>query len=486
MGIGKKARYLSAMVQKHGLTGLVVKYLERRNDREEQEYQRNWRKETLRPEEWEMQRQTRFQRMPLISVVVPAYETPEPFLRELVASLKQQSYENWQLCIGDGSVSDSTQRLLEQLSKEDDRITFCRLKENGGISHNTNAAIGLARGSYVGFMDHDDCLAPNALFEVVRKLNEEPECRVIYTDEDKIDASGEEHFRPHRKPDYNPELLRHYNYICHFVVVERELLEQVGCLRSAYDGSQDYDLLLRLSEQTDRFGHIDLVLYHWRAHSQSTAGSSLSKDYAYEAGLHALEDYVKRNTLPAVVTAKKGRQSYGVRYLPGSCSLSVIDIRNREQWEKLTGDEGAEEYVLLYDGARVKKLTARQQREMLGFTQVEKVGMVGVRLSTHGRLLSAGYVRKQDGTLQEQFAGLPVHFHGPFDRAVIPQNVAAVPLACVLIHKRFLPQLAELFASTAVENLPLALADQVRRAGYQVILDAEITLPCKKFRNRWS
>lgn len=494
MGIGKKARYLLAMVQKHGLTGLLVKYLERRSDREDQEYQKDWQKEALRQEEWERQRQTRFQRMPLISVVVPAYETPEPFLRALVESLQKQSYENWQLCVGDGSVSDDTQRLLEELGGEDDRITFCRLKENGGISANTNAALTLAQGSYVGFMDHDDCLAEDALFQVARVLNENPSCRVFYTDEDKIDASGEQHFRPHRKPDYNPELLRHYNYICHFVVVEKKLLDQVGGLRSDYDGSQDYDLLLRLSERVDRFYHIDRILYHWRAYEQSTAGSSLSKDYAYEAGRRALDDYMKRNGIAAAVSDQNGRQSYRVQYLPKPCSVPVMDIRNRSQWENLAEDSQEGDYILLYDGALVKKPTGKHQRELLGFTSVGPVGLVGVRLSSHGRLLSAGYTEKKDGTLQPQFAGLPVYFRGPFDRAVIPQNVAALPLACVLIHKSFLPFFASLF-DTAAESygsdtrmkrteqeehaLALNLANQVRRAGYEIVLDAEITLQCR-------
>lgn len=492
MGIGNKVHYLLGLVQKHGLTGLVVKFLERKNDREDQEYQKNWQSESLQREEWECQRKAVFPQMPLISVVVPAYETPEPFLRSLVESLQQQTYGNWQLCVGDGSVSDKVQQVLASLQELDDRICFCHVK-NGGISENTNAALKLVRGSYVGFMDHDDCLAEDALYEVVRVLNENPDCQVLYTDEDKIDASGEHHFRPHRKTDYNPELLRHYNYVCHFVVVEKMLLDQVGGLRSAYDGSQDYDLLLRLSERVRRFYHIDRILYHWRAHEQSTAGSSLSKDYAYEAGQRALDDYMKRRGIPAQVCAKKGRQSYTVHYLPGSCSFPVLNLRDKSQWETLTGNSAGGEYVLLYDGTLIKRPGDGLQQELFGYTLVGKVGMVGVRFSSHGKLLSSGYQLDSDGRLQPQFAGLPVKFHGPFDRAVIPQNVTALPLTCVLLNTRFLPMLVDLISAyykTGVGHpqdaspwsdmdLALALADQIRQAGYTVVLDADQTLDCR-------
>lgn len=492
MGIGNKLRYLLGMVQKHGVTGLVVKFLERKGDREDQEYQNNWQEEILQREEWERQRETRFPKMPLISVVVPAYETPEPFLRTLVNSLQRQSYENWQLCIGDGSASDKVQQILTELREKDERITFSRIK-NSGISENTNAALALAQGSYVGFMDHDDCLAEDALFEVVRAINQHPGCQVIYTDEDKIDASGEHHSRPHRKTDYNPELLRHYNYICHFVVVEQELLSQVGGLRREYDGSQDYDLLLRLSQRVDRFYHIDRILYHWRVHEQSTAGSSLSKDYAYEAGRRALEDYMKQSGIPAQVGAKKGRQSYRVHYLPGSGSIPVVDLRDTGRRESLAGDSADGEYVLLYDGAVVKRPGIKQQWELLGYTLAGRVGMVGVRLSAHRKLLSAGYQVDSKGGLQPQFAGLPVYFHGPFDRAVIPQNVAALPLTCILLHRSFLPALTQLISEHPATksgnpvdaapwrdmDLALTLADQIRQAAYEVVLDAEITMDCR-------
>lgn len=477
MGIGRKAHKLLAMIQKHGLAGLLIKYLERKGDREDQQYQKNWQSEQLTREEWQRQRDTRFPHMPLISVVVPAYETPEPFLRALVDSLQNQSYENWQLCIGDGSSSQRMQQLLEQLHQEDSRIVYCRLEENGGISQNTNGALALAQGSYVGFMDHDDCLAEDALYEVVRLLNQE-KCRVIYTDEDKVDAHGTSHFRPHRKPDYNPELLRHYNYICHFVVVERELLQQLGGLRSAYDGSQDYDLLLRLSEQVEYFHHIPRILYHWRAHEQSTAGSSLSKDYAYTAGMAALQDYMDRNGIPARVEARKGRQSYEVRYQVSSRNIPLLKLGEWNRWEENLASFPQEDYVLIFDGSEVKKPGRKLQQQLFSNTAVEKAGMVGVRVARGGRLLAAGYDMTEAGQLKAQFSGLPVCFRGPFDRAVIPQNVDAVPLSMVLIHRRFLPALEELLGQYGKEDkqVAFALAEQIRHAGWQVVLDAEITV----------
>ena len=200
-------------------------------------------------EELEQQRRTVFFWQPKISVVVPLYKTREDFLRQLVDSVKNQTYGNWELCLSDGSGKDSPLReILEKLAEEESRIRVVFHEEALPIVPNTNAAIAAANGEFIAFADHDDMLTPDALFACVKALNEAPETEALYSDEDKVSADGKRHFQPHFKPDFNLELLRSNNYVCHLFVAKRELLDKVGLLRPEYEGAQDYDLVLRCAE----------------------------------------------------------------------------------------------------------------------------------------------------------------------------------------------------------------------------------------------
>ncbi len=195
MGLTKKAAYAVGMIRKHGLRGLAIKVMETKYEPIDHEYTKNWQNYMVTKEEWKVQRNTLFEHMPLVSVVVPLYETPECFLRELIEGMLGQSYENWELCLADGSPTDKIERFLAENYKEDARIRYRRLLENGGISENTNEAVAMAMGEYIGLLDHDDVLAANALYEVVRMLNAHPDAQVIYSDEDKIDAESGIHSR---------------------------------------------------------------------------------------------------------------------------------------------------------------------------------------------------------------------------------------------------------------------------------------------------
>lgn len=239
-------------------------------------------------EEWNRQRQEVFAYMPKISIVVPAYRTPEKFLREMIDSVKNQSYENWELCIGDGSMDDSICGIIAEYAKEDERIKYKKLADNYGISGNTNEALKLANGDYLSLLDHDDLLTPDILYEVVKRINE-TDAEVLYTDEDKVTMDLKEYFEPHFKPDFNLDLLRSCNYICHFFVVKKNIYERVGQFREECNGSQDYDFILRCTSAANRVEHIAKILYHWRCHPNSTAGDPQSKMYCYEAGKRALE-----------------------------------------------------------------------------------------------------------------------------------------------------------------------------------------------------
>ena len=201
------------------------------------------------------QRKKKFAYAPLISVVVPAYRTPELFLRQMIDSLEAQTYEDWELCIANGSPEDQSMRkVLEEYSSRDRRVRWQELTENKGIAENTNAAFAMAKGEFVGLLDHDDLLAPNALYEVVNALNQHEHGDAVYTDEDKVTAELDEHFQPHLKPDFNIDLLRSNNYICHFFVVRRQLVEEVGGFRREFDGAQDYDFIFPLCGKSQGSG----------------------------------------------------------------------------------------------------------------------------------------------------------------------------------------------------------------------------------------
>lgn len=479
MGVMDKGRYLAAMIKKHGIRGFVIKTVEKRKDPEECFYRMAWHMKLVSEEQWKIQRNTTFDEMPMISVAVAAYETPEPFMEALIASLQRQSYQNWQLCIADGSITDRVAHVAEHYQGQDSRICYLRLKKNGGISENMNAAAAMAEGSFVGFLDHDDMLAADALYEVVRMINSHMDCDVIYTDEDKVNAEGNRHFCAHRKLDFNQELLRHYNYICHFLVVRRRIFEQVGGFRKEYDGSQDYDLLLRLAEQKKRFYHINKILYHWRVHPGSTAGNALHKDYAYDAGKRALEDYVKRNQIAAQVQEIRGEQSYGLRYELKGQKLTVVDYQHSMENMKELMEDISTEYVLLYDGSKMKEPSEKQQQELLRYTTTGEYGMVGARLALGRRLVSAGLLVDEIGWTVYQFGWMPAYFKGPFNRAVIPQNVLALPLDCFLIRCDLWRQMEDLWTEGYNLDIALKVGDRVRQAGYEVVLDAELTIKYK-------
>lgn len=243
----------------------------------------------------EKQRHHHFEYSPLISVAVPAYRTPEKFLAQMIDSLLAQTYGNWELCIANGSPEDSAmKKVLEEYTKKDSRIRVSELTENKGIAGNTNAALEMAQGEFVGLLDHDDLLAPNALYEIVRALDEDRNLDAVYTDEDKVTTELDEHFQPHLKPDFNLDLLRSNNYICHFFVVRRSIVQKVGGFCQEFDGAQDHDFIFRCIETAEKVGHIPEILYHWRTHKASTADNPASKMYAFDAGKRAIEAHLKR------------------------------------------------------------------------------------------------------------------------------------------------------------------------------------------------
>ena len=361
--------------------------LREKSEPEEISYMDWYRKHCATAQQLEEQRKqaARWKNSPLISVLVPAYKTPERFLCEMIASVQAQSYENWELCIADAGAescndhedrsdckisaneeSDAVRKIVEEYQKEDKRIRYRQLPENLGIAGNTNAALEMAQGSYIALLDHDDVLAPDALYEVAKvivddtkivqsgvhwdtyaqkwaqavgaELTEQGVPELIYSDEDKVTQDLSEHYAPHFKPDFNPDLLRSNNYITHLTVVKTELARQVGGFDSAFDGAQDYDFILRCTQQAKRIVHIPKVLYHWRMHEASTAANQSSKTYAFDAGERAIQAHLNRTGVQGTVMRFEEPERagfYWVKYDRDTNPLVSVIIPNKDEIKSL-------------------------------------------------------------------------------------------------------------------------------------------------------
>jgi GT2 family glycosyltransferase len=265
-----------------------------------------------------------FYHSPLITVVTPVFRTPPEYLERCLESVHRQIYTHWEhILVDDGSDDDAVRQILNKWAAADRRVRVIYRENNGGIAAATNDGLQHAMGEFVGFLDHDDELAPHALYSVVNELNRDAEVDIFYSDEDKIRPGGQR-FDAFFKPGWSPDLLLSVNYMCHFLVCRRALLDEVGGLRLGFDGSQDYDLVLRLIERTTKVCRIPDVLYHWRVSEQSTASDVSAKPDASAAGLRALNDHLRR-TMPGAVAYELFPGRYRVRYpLASAPHIAVI------------------------------------------------------------------------------------------------------------------------------------------------------------------
>jgi len=261
---------------------------------------------------------------PLVSIVVPAFNTPQKYLDPFVRSVVAQTYDNWELVIVDASSEESAKERIEESIKVDSRIRIVTT-ENKGISSNTNIGITESKGEYIAFMDHDDTIEHNALEEVIRVFTEQPVVSLVYSDEDKLTEDGSRYADPHFKPSWSPHLLTHVNYITHFVVVKKSFIKKAGYLDPDKDGAQDYDFLLRLTDAGAIVKHIPKILYHWRIADNSTAADISNKSYVLQAGERALTDHYARRKIEASASAIKGMPGfYKVTYVPPSQPTIII------------------------------------------------------------------------------------------------------------------------------------------------------------------
>lgn len=305
------------ILKKKGFSGVIDRIVHGSNNWAEYDEWFNATKVTK--EELERQRNTEFEFAPMISIIVATFNTKEEYLKKMIDSVRNQSYSNWQLCIGDGSTNDSVEKYVKEHYGDDSRIVFKKLEKNYGISGNMNGALELVTGDYVGLFDHDDLLTPDCLYEFVASMQEvHHDC--VYSDEDKLNDKTKKFEDPHFKPDFSIDLLCSHNYITHFFVVNMDIVRKVGGMRSEYDGSQDHDFIFRCVEQANSVHHVPKILYHWRMHPLSTAMDPESKMYCYTSGKKAIESHFKRIGIDATVEMLP-RPLYGMYH----CKYTVKD-----------------------------------------------------------------------------------------------------------------------------------------------------------------
>ena len=303
--------------QKHGLKALFLKSKNKLEGIDSDYEYAEWYEKT-KPAAEELARQRKESAEwtgdgPLFSIVIPVYQTPEKYLRELLDSLLNQTYPKLEICVADGSpAGKNCGKILKEYADRDSRVRFEVLGENRGIAGNTNAALAQAQGDFVVLCDHDDILPEQALYECAKAIRENPDCDCLYTDEDKLDMDGGSLFDPNFKPDFNQDLLTSVNYICHLFVVKRSLQEEAGLFDPAFDGAQDYDFIFRVTERAKKIVHIPKILYHWRCHMNSTASNPESKLYAFEAGARAIRAHYSRVWPEIAIDEIKKGVDYGI------------------------------------------------------------------------------------------------------------------------------------------------------------------------------
>lgn len=286
--------------------------------------------------ELEAQKNDVFSKDIKFSILVPLYNTPEKFLNEMIESVLAQTYSNWELCLADGSDAKhrGVMNTCKKYAKQDARIKYEKLEKNLGISGNTNACIDMASGDYITLFDHDDLLHPAALHDVMVEICEK-DADFIYTDESTFSKTPDDAYWPHFKPDYSPDTLRSYNYICHLTTFKASLIDEVGKFRREFDGSQDYDMILRLTERAERIVHIPKILYYWRCHSNSVASDISAKPYTLKASKGALDAHLKRIGLEGRATDARIPSTYKIEYeIKGEPRVSIL-IPNKDHIDDL-------------------------------------------------------------------------------------------------------------------------------------------------------
>ncbi len=502
----------------------------------------------ITPTELALENRAHFPYEPLISILTPVYRTRERYLREMLSSVMKQSYRNWELCIVNADPSDKTvSAVLSEYAALDSRIRVRNLTENRGISENTNAALSMAQGDFTAMLDHDDTIEPDALYEYVKLLNEKPDTDILYCDEDKMRDLTDYYYYPNFKPDYNPDMLYHNNYICHMLMLRRPLMQELQGFRKEFDGAQDYDLVLRALEKTKRIEHVRKVLYHWRSAATSTAKKGEKKDYAQDAGAQALnEAFIRRglrataeksaiagwystklsissNPLVSVIIPNKDHIDFlrpCIESLENRCSYKNIEIVivENNSTEKETFDyyetvqkqyknivllryrggfnyskinnygvsESHGEMILLLNND-TEVISPDLFENMIWYLERGDVGMVGARLLyADNTVQHAGVLTGAGGLADHMFKGLPAGKPGYMCRSITTHDVSAVTAACLMVKRSVYDEVGGLDESFEVAFNDVDFCLKVRAAGYLIVYDAEAQLYHYESKSRGS
>lgn len=490
--------------------------------------------ELTRADEKELERQRKesFENKILFSIVIPAYETNKKYLRALLDSILNQTYSNFEICIADGSKKENYNKdIYEEYAKKDKRLKYKLIGKNLGIANNSNVAIDMAKGDYIVLCDHDDLLTPDALYECAKKINE-TSCDCLYSDEDKINTQTHELLEPHFKPDFNIDLLRSLNYICHLFVVKRSLVIENGKFNPEFDGAQDYDFIFRMVEKANKVAHIPKVLYHWRCHIKSTALNPESKKYAYEASKKAIKSHYERTLKDVKLKSVEDGAYCGIYHSifePEDALISVIipnkdhiqdldkairSIKEKSTYQNLefivvennsTLDETWKYYeeiqkefsdvkvikwdrefnysainnyavdfakgeYLLFLNNDVELIAKDSIKEMLSYVQRDDVGICGARLLYEDDSLQhAGVIIGIGGIAGHAFVGMEKERVSYFGRALTTQDYSAVTAACLLTKKEIFKAVGGFSTELAVAFNDIDYCMKVRSLGKLVV-----------------
>ena len=486
----------------------------------------------LKEDERNIQINTKFEKQVKFSIVVPIYNTPKKYLCEMIESCINQTYGNWELCLADGSDSKYTyvKDIINEYVKKDNRIKYKILERNNGISENTNECINMSTGDYIALFEHDDLLHPSALFEYMKIICKK-NADFIYCDEAVFKKNLKKIKEIHFKPDFAVDNLRVYNYICHFTVFKKSLLDRSGMFRKEFDGSQDHDMILRLTEQSTSIVHIPKVLYYWRSHPDSVSSDINSKPYAIENGKKAVREHLKRCGIKGKVESSKEfptiyRLSYDIIEEPlisilipnkdnvkvlSKCINSILEKTTYRNFEIIiiennsTEKETFEYYSKLIKYKNIKvinyqsdgefnyssinnfgvKYSNGQQllflnndievisvdwiEEMLMFSQRKDIGAVGAKLYYENDTIQhAGVIIGIGGFAGHSHRHFDRKAAGYFSRCKIQQNLSAVTAACLMMRKEVFNEIGGFDETFKVALNDVDLCMRIRKAGYLI------------------
>lgn len=466
---------------------------------------------------------------PLLSIITPTYNTPPELLERTIRSVIDQTYDNWELCIVDGgSERLGLREVLESWAKKDDRIRIRFLDYNLGISGNTNEALGMAKGEFIALLDHDDLLAPFALFEVVKYLNEERNIDFVYSDRDLVTEDGSKRFDPLFKPGWSPEVLLSANYLTHLCVIRKQVADDVGGFNPETDGAQDWDFFFRVTERTQRIAHIPKILYHWRCWSNSAASGLHAKPYALAAQKRAIQEHMRRQGVPAEVNfessgffrvkwAQTGKTKVsiiipttGSMHLLQPCVKSVLDRTNYDDFEILIvhngptassvsgyyqyltqnkpvrvlyydkpfnysaannfGAQHAQGNVLLFLNDDTEVISPDWLEELVRWVERPETGVVGAKLlRPDGTIQHAGVIIGLTGFAGHIFAGACEGYNGPFGSTEWYRNYLAVTGACMMIRRPLFEELGGFREDFVLCGSDVELCLRVKHKGYRIV-----------------